>query len=80
MTREWSWDDALYGGTTLAEEITGTWRHGSEHRRVFELDGNTWAVDFRMHPEHGVSDCNSEHPDVYAVRPSTRIVTLWVRS
>ena len=55
-------------------EVTGQWRWGTTHRTVVKMDGELWAVNYRVQPEEGVQD----HGELYRVAPRERVVTEYV--
>lgn len=71
-----AWDVVLYEGETLSEDITGTWRWGNTNRRVYRLDGKTWAVEYRTQTDEGVEECGPPQP--YEVEQCEKTVTVWV--
>lgn len=78
MKTEWTWDEALYDGQTIEEEILETTRWGTLERRVFGFEGVTYEVTYRCEPEEGVLTDYGD-PEVYEVEPEEVTVTKWVR-
>lgn len=56
-------------------KITGQWRWGTAHETVVRIDGEFYAVNYRVQPERGVQD----HSDLYRVIPHEMVVTEYVR-
>ncbi len=77
MKTEWTWDEALEDGTDLANELIGTTRWGTRHRRVFEFEHTTYAVEYRRVPEEGIDD--DDPPEVYEVGARYVTITKWER-
>jgi len=40
----------------VADKLTGTWRHGTKHRRVVRWQESLWAIDYRATSDDGYDD------------------------
>lgn len=71
-----AWYEILDAGETIEDEVYDTWRWGNCNRRVYRLDGKTWAIEYRTQPEEGVQEFGL--PEPYEVEAREVTTTEWV--
>jgi len=49
-------DTIFWDSEEVSDEITGTWRWGTTHYRVFLHEGVTYGVTYSLTPEEGITD------------------------